>query len=311
MNSAITHIGIDVAKDSLVLSHFDNLPKTIPNTPVGLAGLVRRIRALKATVIVLCEATGGYENALIETMQKADIPIARINARKVREFARASGLLAKTDHIDAQTIARFGAHHPVREEQPLPEWRRTLVALMTRREELIAMITAENCRLDPSPPQKVKRLIVNNLSRLKKDLEKIEAMIETLKTQNADFAALYKRLIQIKGNGPIAVLSLIAFLPELGQISDSQAAALAGTAPFNRDSGKFRGKRQIAGGRPRIRRALYMAALSASRYNTQLKAFYTRLKDSGKPTKVALIAVMRKLVCLANRLVRDPEFKLS
>jgi len=308
MLNEYVYIGIDVAKATLELSPFGKGKTSIENTRASIASLLRRVQKANTPVMLCCEATGGYEKLLIRMALEQDIPMALLNAKAVRDFAKSKGILAKTDRIDALVIKGFAEQNtPIRLESP-PQWRDELKALVTRRETLISMREAERNRLDPKP----EKVIVKSIGRMEKQLDKevkcMEEAVSELITSHPALKAIMQRLQQVKSIGPNTAQTLIAVLPELGKVTDKQIVALAGLAPYNDDSGAHRGIRRIQGGRVQARRVLYMAALVASVHNPILRAFYWRLKERGKPSKVALTAVMRKLVILANRIASDPDF---
>lgn len=311
MNTYNVYIGVDVAKDGLELSSFDGKTKSLANSLVGVRRFALRCHALKQSVLVCCEATGGYEKLLVKQCHAEQIPVAVLNARQVRDFAKSKGILAKTDPIDAQVIADFALANQPKATEPLPDWKEELKALLIRRDELLGMITQDENRLDPAPPKSIIKMIRQHVKQMKHQVKNIEEQIEMLKKNTPALKEDFDRLTQVKGLGSLTALTLTAFVPELGRINAKEASALVGLAPYNQDSGTYRGKRRIAGGRSRVRKVLYMAALSASRHNPTLKAFYQRLIANGKPHKVALTAVMRKLIVLANRLLEEPEFQIS
>jgi transposase len=300
-------IGIDVAKATL---DFHALPSgelvRADNDPDGIAQLVARARALAPALVVL-EATGGLEYSLAAAQAGAAIPVAVVNPRQVRDFARALGRLAKTDTIDAEVLARF-ADRIRPEARPLPDAEtRNLRAMLERRRELIGMRTAEGNRLGSVVSPRVRTDIQAHLRWLARRLEELDRDLSAAIEASALWRANEDLLQSIPGIGPTVARTLLGALPELGQLSREQVAALAGLAPMNRDSGTFRGKRCVNGGRVRIRSALYMAALSARRWNPSLREFADRLRAKGKAAKVVLVAVARKLVVMANAILRDRQ----
>jgi transposase len=309
MNEYEIYIGVDVAKQTLELSHFDHKTRSIPNTKAGIQRLIKRVKALGKSVMVCCEATGGYEKLLASELFDAGVPIAVANAKRVRDFGKSKGLLAKTDPIDAELLAHFASVLHPRVQQPTPSWQPELQALMTRREELLRMLKQEKSRLDPLPRASIAKLIRRHIKQMELQLKLVDRQMKELCGDSADLKTAVERITEVKGLGEVSAFALLGFVPELGSVTDKEASALVGVAPFNRDSGKFRGRRHITGGRPRVRRILYMAAVSARTSNPILRDFYNHLIDQGKPAKVALVAVMRKLVCLANQIIADPEFQ--
>jgi transposase len=256
------------------------------------------------------EATGGYEAACACALQAAGFPVAVVNPRQARDFAKSMGYLAKTDRIDARVLQRFAAlltRQPDRDKyiKAMPqEELQALQALVVRRRQLVDMLTAERNRLSTS--HRAARPSIEALVRaIRAQLDPLEKqMARHIAQQHADVAAL---LTSVKGIGPTTTATLIAALPELGRLSSRKLSALVGVAPFNRDSGRHRGKRTIFGGRAEVRRALYMAALVAARHNEVIARFYKRLLAAGKPKKVALVACMRKLLVILNAMVKSKQ----
>ena len=303
------HAGLDIAKASLQL-HLQGQSLDLPNTPAGHAQLVKRLAALPGAHVV-CEATGGYERAVVAALHAARIPVSVINPARVRQFARASGELAKTDPIDAAVLTAFGRAFAPTPTEPRTATEIKLAALVTRRAQLLELRVAETLRADTCADADLRRLFAAWLAQMEKQIAKVEALMNALLQEQAPLAAQVQRLDDIMGVGRLPAVMVLATLPELGTLNRRQAAALAGLCPYNRDSGQWAGQRHISGGRAEVRRSLYMAALSASRSNPRLKAFYDRLIQAGKPAKVALTAVMRKLVVLMNHLLKNPNFSLA
>ncbi len=298
-------VGIDVAKDRLdVHVRPSGEAFAVARDGEGLMALIERLRALEPALIVL-EATGGFETTVAAAVAGAGLPLAVVNPRQIRDFARAIGQLAKTDALDAAAIARFAA--AVRPEpRPLPDDQTRLLAeLVARRRQIIEMMTAErNRRSHLSRPRLIKGLD-RHLAGLQKDLSEIEQEIDTTIRGTPAWREREDLLISVPGVGPTLARTLLADVPELGKLDRKQIAALIGVAPINRDSGTLRGRRTTWGGRAKVRAALYMAALVASRHNPVLAAFYNRLLTAGKPKKLALTAVMRKLLVILNAMLRD------
>ena len=298
-------VGIDVAKDRLdVHVRPTGEAFAVARDGEGLMALIERLRALEPALIVL-EATGGFETTVAAAVAGAGLPLAVVNPRQIRDFARAIGQLAKTDALDAAAIARFAA--AVRPEpRPLPDDQTRLLAeLVARRRQIIEMMTAErNRRSHLSRPRLIKGLD-RHLTGLQKDLSEIEQEIDTTIRGTPAWREREDLLISVPGVGPTLARTLLADVPELGKLDRKQIAALIGVAPINRDSGTLRGRRTTWGGRAKVRAALYMAALVASRHNPVLAAFYNRLLTAGKPKKLALTAVMRKLLVILNAMLRD------
>jgi transposase len=311
MNEKITPVyaGLDIAKASLQL-HFQNKSYDLPNTAAGHAQLIKRLATIPGSHIV-CEATGGYERAVVAALHAAGIAASVINPARVRQFARASGELAKTDPIDAAMLTAFGQAFAPEVTTARTPVEIKMAALVSRRAQLLELRVAETLRADTCTDPALRQLFAAWLAQVKKQITKVEALIEKLLTEQTTLAHQVQRLDDIMGVGRITAVTVLATLPELGQLNRRQAAALAGLCPYNRDSGQWVGKRCISGGRSEVRRALYMAALSASRSNHLLKPFYDRLIMAGKPAKVALTAVMRKLIILMNHLLKNPNFSLA
>ena len=301
-------IGVDVAKRTLAIQFPDQSWSTA-NTAAGHVALLARLKSL-GEVHVLCEATGGYEQALVRALHQAAIAVSVINPRQIRDFARACGRLAKTDAIDASTIREYGVRlRPAADPVPAAG-SAELAELVRARQELVALITDETNRREHATLPALLKLSHARQKQLEKQLATLDAAIAAQLQADATLAAKSVRLQQVQGVGRVSAFTLLALLPELGTLRDTEAAALAGVAPLNRDSGQFRGQRHIHGGRAAVRRVLYMAALTATVHNPILKAFYQRLRQKGKPAKLALTAVMRKLVILLNRLLKNPQFNL-
>lgn len=300
-------VGIDVSKQTLDVAIHDlqEEPLSEANNETGIARLVATLQKL-APALVVVESTGRLQLPLVGALAAAAIPVAIVNPRQVRDFAKATGHLAKTDRIDAKVLARFA--QAVRPEvRTLPdEETRELAAMLTRRRQMIDMLTAERNRLDGAPKAVRKdiqvhvRWLENRLKQIDKDLN------DTLR--NSPLWREKDKLFQsVPGVGPKTSMTLLADLPELGKLNRKQIAALVGVAPFNRDSGALKGHRAIWGGRAPIRAVLYMAAVSASCHNPVIAAFYSRLIDAGKPKKVALTACMRKLLTILNAMAKSGE----
>lgn len=302
------YIGVDVAKLTLAIQFPDQLWSTTNNAEAH-AAFVAKLKALGA-VHVICEATGGYERALVLALHQAGIALSVINPRQVRDFARARGRLAKTDTIDAAVLRDYGARlQPPTDPRPAAG-EVDFAELIRARQELVALITEEINRREHTCLRTLLKLSHARQRQLERQLATLDALIDAHVAAQAALATKSERLQRVAGVGRVTALTVLALLPELGSLTDGQAAALAGVAPMNRDSGQHRGQRHIHGGRAAVRRVLYMAALTATVHNPILKAFYTRLRHAGKAAKVALTAVMRKLIILLNRLIKNPHFAL-
>jgi transposase len=296
--------GIDVAKDWLdVASTAGETVTRFANDPEGIAELVAALTAQPPQLIAL-EATGGHETAVTAAVAAAGLAVAVVNPRQVRAFATASGQLAKSDALDARVLAQFAQRMqpPVR---PLPEaTSQDLAALLARRRQLLEMRTAERNRRPRLAPRLRPRLD-EHLVWLSQQIAELDRGLDDTLRASPVWRAKEDLLRAIPGIGPVVARTLLASLPELGTLTPEQAAALAGVAPLNQDSGQRRGPRRIAGGRAPVRAALYMAVVTAIRVNPPIRAFYARLTAGGKPGKVALTACMRKLLTMANAILRD------
>jgi transposase len=298
-------IGIDVSKDRLDVHVLPSeVSFAVARDSEGLAALVERLGALEPGLVVL-EATGGFEQTVAAALVAAGMPLAVVNPRQIRDFARATGQLAKTDALDARAIARFAAKVQP-EVRPVPDAQaRALGELVTRRRQVIAMMTAERNRRRQLTSRRLIKSVDRLLDVLQKELTELEDEIGEGIRGTPAWRERDELLRSVPGIGNIVARTLIAELPELGRLDRKQIAALVGIAPLNRDSGKMRGRRTTWGGRAKVRCVLYMAALVASRRNPVLAAFYQRLLHAGKAKKLALTAVMRKLLTILNAMVRD------
>ena len=297
-------VGIDISKQELVVAVSPSAElQTFTNTEEGLVALVCFLQALSASSIVL-EATGGFARAAVNAMALAALPVVVVNPRQIRDFARSVGLLAKTDAIDAQIIARFA--EAVRPEvRPLKDLEtQKLEDLNNRRRQIVEMISAEKNRLGRAPVWSQKDIRAH-IAWLEKRLKKVNDDIDDLIKKSPLWRQKEKILTSVLGVGPVVTTTLLCGLPELGSLSARKLSALVGVAPFNRDSGQYRGRRSCWGGRAHVRAALYMAALTASRCNPVIRAFYQRLRLAGKPAKVALVACMRKILVILNAMVKN------
>jgi transposase len=298
-------IGIDVAKEHLDI-HVRPTDEAwrVSNDDAGLITLVTRLRALGPLVIVL-EASGGYEIPLTAALASAALPVAVVNPRQIRAYARAVGQLAKTDRLDAHVIALFAeavrpAARPVPDEQA-----RALGELIARRRQLVDMLVAEQNRRPLVRDRRLQRHVDAHIAWLEEALRRLDHDLTTLIRTTPAWREADDLLRSVPGIGPVTACTRIADLPELGRLDRRRIAALAGLAPFARDSGAFRGRRMIAGGRPQVRRVLYMATLAAIRFNPAIREFHQRLVAAGRPGKVAVTAAMRKLLTILNAMLRD------
>jgi len=306
MSTAETFIGIDVSKQQLdIACRPTGMTFSESNTPDGIAALINQLQKQRPQLIVL-EATGGLERALVLALVAVQLPVVVVNPRQIRDFARSTGQLAKTDRIDAQVIAHFGeAIKP--EVRALPdELTQQLDALMTRRRQLIQMLSSERNHLfsTPSPIQKSVKEHIRHLEQL---IKKIDQDLDEMITRSPIWKAKDELFQSVKGVGPVLSRTLLADLPELGRLSRQEISKLVGVAPLNKDSGKRKGKRQCWGGRAPVRAALYMAALSATQHNQVIKEFYQRLLAKGKLKKVAMVAAMHKLLTILNAIAKSNQ----
>jgi transposase len=301
--AAEVFVGIDVSKARLDVAADGGPPFAVDNTPEGVAGLVARLVPLRPALVVL-EATGRLEAAAVAALAAAGLAVAVVNPRQVRDFAKATGRRAKTDAIDAAVLAHFArAIRP--QARPLPdETARALDGLLDRRRQLIGMRTMERNRLSAAPAGEVRRDLEASLRWLEERIAKLDERLDELVRSSPAWKAKDDLLRGIPGIGPVASRTLLAGVPELGQLSHKEAAALVGLAPMADDSGGRRGPRRVVGGRALVRAVLYMAAQAARRHNPVLKAFADRLEAAGKKPKVILVAVARKLVVIANAILR-------
>lgn len=304
------YVGIDIAKATLAVC-FLNQHFELPNSAAGYAELFGRLRHLEGTVHLVCEASGGYERAFALAAHQAGLVLSVVNPRQVRDYARARNRLAKTDKIDAEILSEYGATMRPNPSLATSEERQALMELVSTRQDLLKRQTAEINRMEHLRLPALIRDAKTEMRRLEKRIELIDRLIDAQIQSDPILAAKAQRLEQVAGVGRVTVLTLLAFMPELGQVRSRQAAALAGVAPFARESGQYRGQRHIRGGRPAVRRVLYMAAVAASQHNHILSAFYRSLTARGKAPKVALTAIMRKLIVLLNRLLSPKNFVLG
>lgn len=297
-----TFIGIDVAKDSLALFISSAQEQfSFANNQSGLTEIIAF--AKRAAVERIClEASGGYQTPLLVALAEAGLPVSLVNPKQVRHFAKAIGQLAKTDALDARVLALFAEQVKPRLTVLPSDEQQALSALVRRREQILEMLTAEKNRLETAH-QRVKSSLEQNIKWFEQQLQDIDDDLD----RNLKSSALWEKaqiLETIPGLARVSSLALLAELPELGSVSNKELAALVGVAPFSQTSGKCRGQEKIQQGREFVRRKLYMTAFNAIRCNARLKCFYERLRLNGKPFKVALVAVMRKLLCLCNSMLR-------
>lgn len=299
-----SYLGMDVGKDWLDLAEWGkDTVKRFPNSPSGVEELLVHLQLINPELVVV-EATGGYEQLAVQAMYTGNIPVSVANPTRVRAFAKAKGTLAKTDFIDAAVIAEYGFKIKPDQKLAKSEEEIRLRAMISRRVQLVDFRKAELNRLSTAH-MSIKDGIEVHLRWLDSQIEELESDIQSLIQQLPDFQEHVALLEGIPGVGPVTAATVLAEMPELGQVNRQQIAALAGLAPFNRDSGKKRGKRRVFGGRKRVRRVLYMACLSAITWNPVIRSLYERLIAEGKPFKVAMTACMRKMLTIMNAMARD------
>jgi transposase len=301
----LSFCGIDVSKDRLdIMVLPEQQCLSVHNDASGWAELVERLRSFAIAAIGL-EATGGYERGVMRALLAAGMSVRQINPFRLRQFARASGVVAKNDPLDARMIASFVSVMPTRSAQRhTPAVERLAEILAVRRQLSSEKIAAENAARLLEDPM-LQRLSRRRIARLSADVEKLDERMVEVVAADAALAHRYRLLISMRGVGPVLACTLVALLPELGRLNRKQIAALVGVAPYDFDSGLLKGVRRIWGGRAPVRNVLYMAAMNASRHNPALKVFHNRLKAAGKEPKVALVAVMRKMITTLNAMVRD------
>lgn len=300
---SVVYVGIDVSKERLDLASYPSGEGWAEaHNEEGMAAIVARLSVLQPTLIVL-EATGGLEMPLAALLQTSGLAVAVVNPRQVRDYARALGRLAKTDQLDAQVLARFAEAvkpppRPLRDEQ-----QQALQALVTRRRQVVEMLTAERNRLSSARPT-VRPRVAAHIAWLQEELRQLEEALGEAIRHTPLWREQDDLLRSVPGVGPVLSRTLLAELPELGKLDRKKIAALVGVAPHNNDSGKLRGVRMIWGGRAAVRAALYMSTLVATRYNAVIRAFYQQLLAEGKKKKVALVACMHKLLVILNAMLR-------
>lgn len=298
-------VGLDVSKDR-VDAHVQPTGDrfAVGTDEAALATLVTRVSAVSPTLVVL-EATGGYEIPVTAALANAGLPVAVVNPRQIRDYARATGQLAKTDALDARAIARFAeAVQPAVRPLPTPQ-AQALADLVARRRQVVDMLGAELNRHRQARQPRLQQRIAAHVAWLRRALEGLDEDLTELVRSSPVWREKDNLLTSMPGVGDVTAQALIADLPELGQLDRRRIAALVGIAPFNRDSGQWRGRRMIGGGRPAVRRALYMATIVAIQHNPTIAACYQRLVTAGRPKKVAVIAAMRKLLTTLNAMLRD------
>jgi transposase len=306
MHPLRVYLGADISKATIDCRLRDQA-FTVTNDPSGLAHLLARLQADCDLLHVVCEATGGYQNALVNTLHQHGLAVSVINPRQVRDFARSRGILAKTDRLDAQVLADFGRANAPRPDLPKPAHLQRLTALLAARDYLVATRAEQKTRLHHLEDRWLRAQATRTVSFYDREIKKLEAQLVALRAADPQLQAKAQRLDEAAGLDWRGALGLLGYLPELGSLSRRAIAKLAGLAPLNYDSGQFRGQRHIAGGRAPARRLLYLASLTAIRKNSLLKTFSQKLRAAGKPSKVALTAVARKLLILLNSALKNPK----
>jgi transposase len=304
MNEAKVYVGVDVAKGYLDVA-WEGVRRRVSNDGVGRKELMEWLGKMNGPVQVVCEASGGYERALVGTLHANQVSVSVVQATRVRQFARAAGIRAKTDKIDAELLCAFGkAIEP--ELTPVKEHaQQQLRELDAERRHLSRLLLMQNNHRAQLSEASVLKLNKKLISQIQKQIELIDVLIKEVIESSEELQSKVDKLCAISGVGERSAVLVLAQMPELGTLNRREVAALAGLAPFNRDSGKMRGKRTIFGGRRAVRSGLYMTALVAARYNPILRSFYQRLLTAGKPRKLALTAVMRKLLIALNSALKN------
>jgi transposase len=298
------YIGIDVSKHKLdiAMSNSDNLLQ-VTNTEAGFKELIKSLPSKTKSLIVL-EASGGYEQSVSDHLRRKQFNVAVVNPKRVRDFAKAVGKLAKTDSIDARVIMSFGKAVNPAQQTSISFDEKIRLNYLNRRGQLIKMIALEKQHLEQSTKNLCKQ-IQRHINFLEKELVRIEEELKVHVKKDPELKEKIERLDAIEGVGEITAMNVLLHMPELGQLTPKEASALAGVAPFNKDSGQSKGRREIRGGRAPVRAALYMSILSARKFNPAIKIFYDRLIKKGKLKKVAMVACMRKLIIVMNAMMRD------
>ena len=304
--SVVTYVGIDVAKAELVVAT-NSLRAIFPRDPSGLDRLVAWLRQLGDEVHVVLEASGGYGREVVAWLQAHALAVSLVNAGWVRNFARSQGRLAKTDRIDARVLVDFAAAHAPRLCAPVSPAQQKLTDLVRARQQLVTVRTLLQNQLEHTRERLARRSQEELVELTATRIRRLEKAVAQLIAETPELAAKVQKLSAVPGIGLTTAALLLAELPEIGTLSKAEAAALAGLAPRNHDSGVFRGPRHIAGGRPAVRTGLWMPTLVATQHNPILKAFYQRLRNKGKPAKVALTATARKLLIHLNSLLKTPS----
>jgi len=296
------YIGVDVSKKSLDIAIEGHKVFQVSNIISGYKEFLKKI-SKETNVLVIMEASGGYERNFMHWLMEQGVSVSIVNAKRVRDYAKAAGRLAKTDVIDAGIIMQYGRIFNPKPQIMKEPGLENLDILTKRRAQLVRLITLEKQHME-STPEKMKRRIEKHIKTLQKELKVIELEQEEAIKQDEGLVEKMDRIEEIQGVGKITAITILTELPEVGTLTNKEVAALTGVAPFNRDSGTLRGKRTVYGGRQVLRSVLYMAALSAKKHNPILKVFYDRLIAAGKPKKVAIVACMRKLIIIINAMIK-------
>jgi transposase len=304
--SAVSFVGVDVSKDKLdVFVDSTGESFSVPNTPEGVAELAGRLLAASPPVaLVVVESTGGYERRCAVDLMDAGLPVALVNPKRTRDFAKSVGWLAKNDRIDARLLAEYGRRVGPRRSERVPDERALLDELVGRRRQLVKMRAAEQVRLRQASGKAVVASLEKHLRQLGAQVHDLDKRITKMVEDDDDWRGRAGLLRSVPGVGPAVAATLVAELPELGSVSRQQIAALAGVAPFDDDSGKWHGRRHCSGGRASVRCVLYMAAMTARRFNPVIKALAERLTAAGKPHKLVMVACVRKMLTILNAVVR-------
>lgn len=295
------YVGIDASKMELEVAVGPTAVGTFDNTLKGLERLRTRLPAPSEVTLVVIESTGCYSQLAARMLTTAGYRVSVVQPGRIRHYARSQGLLAKTDRIDARIIAQFGEHSPdLRVYQEPSATHQRLRALVDRRDQVVDDRVREENRLEACADSTIRTQLRASVARLRKQADRLQREIQALIASDAELDALRAVLESLSGIGSLTAAALLVYLPELGQVNRQEIAALAGVAPYNNDSGQHRGSRSIYGGRQRVRKAMHMAAIAAMRFDSVCAAFYARLRERGKPAKVAIVAVIRKMLILLN-----------
>lgn len=299
-------IGIDVAKDKLdIFKNGDNKSQIFKNNAKSIKSFIRQIKSINKDYLVIMESTGGYEKLAYRLFSEADIDVYIAHPNRISYFAKQKGFFAKTDNIDAEVLMMFGQQEEIIPDKKYDKNEELRKELSSRRSQLIDQIITEKCRLKEHLSSVIKKSIKRIIKLLTNELDLIDNKIAELIESNEESSIKSALLQTFKSVGKVTASTLICLMPELGHLTRAQIACLCGVAPKNADSGSRNGKRRVTGGRFYVRKVLYMASLSAIRYNVDMKTYYKRLKLKGKASKVALTAVMRKIIITLNAMVRD------